>query len=485
MPDASKMVDGAGVAAVWNGIEEYVEAKAADIASILPTPRVSVTYADDHESAVIKVMNTWTGYGDVVVRCKLGGEPTEADTVVGASGLSVDYTYNGKVYIRAFSVTGIKTASGSSIITIKGLPEPKVFAVQWNYGNPSPALTRLTPTTDPLGLVTETITTEPVVATGTESGSSPFDAFYPWNEMKCRNFDTSGQPAAWDGESGFSRTNNDTMVWIPKFWIKVVDDSYSQLRTYYLADREVEGFTLHPGSGQYVGAYPTSNSKESKSGKTRQGSQNIVTMRTNARSKGAGWGLIDIAERNAIQFLYIIEFANWNSQNMIGEGPTSDYSTGYSDVIDYHTGVGTSGVVKYRHIEGLWRSQYEWTDGLNVVNGQVCVSTDRDNYQSNVTTGYDNLGSWSIQNLLINKLKYFDDKQWLIGIPEYCNSTDYNTYVGDDGYFGINNCALTCGKHWEDNASAGLFFFYAGSSSTSNLQRGSRLSYKDPSGGGQ
>lgn len=123
MPEASKMVDGAGVAAVWNGIEEYVEAKAADIASILPTPRVSVTYADDHESAVIKVMNTWTGYGDVVVRCKLGGEPTEADTVVGASGLSV--TEGGRWFVRAFPSTGnSNTASGSGVATVYQLPTP-------------------------------------------------------------------------------------------------------------------------------------------------------------------------------------------------------------------------------------------------------------------------------------------------------------------------------------------------------------------------
>ena len=140
--------------------------------------------------------------------------------------------------------------------------------------------------------------------------------------------------------------------------------------------------------------------------------------------------------------------------------------------------------MKYRHIEGLWRSQYEWTDGLNVVNGQVCVSTDRDNYQSDVTTGYDILGTWTTQNQNIQKFKYFEDKQWLISIPEYSASSDYNTWVGDDGYIPGGTFVLYCGRNWNNDAYAGLFCFDAnGSSSSANSNRGSRLSYKEPDAG--
>ena len=402
-----------------------------------------------------------------------GDDVTESSTVYSSP---VTVTETKTIKARAFKegLLPSDTTTGEAITAL-------VFAVQWDYGNSSPALTRLTPTTDPLGVVTETISSEPVPATTSQAGSSPFDAYDFFQQIKRRNFDANGAPSFWEDEAGFSVTSLDTLVWIPKFWVKVTDDASAQIRTYYLSTDQLAGFELHPGSGQYVGAYPTSNSKECKSGKTRQGSQSIVTMRTNAKTKGAGWGLIDIAERNAIQFLYIIEYANWNSQNMIGSGPTSDYATGYSDVIDYHTGVGTSGVVKYRHIEGLWRSQYEWTDGLNVVNGQVCVSTDRDNYQSDVTTGYDILGTWTTQNQNIQKFKYFEDKQWLISIPEYSASSDYNTWVGDDGYIPGGTCVLYCGRGWYDGAYAGLFYFCAGSSSSgTDSDRGSRLSYKEP-----
>lgn len=402
-----------------------------------------------------------------------GDDVTESSTVYSSP---VTVTETKTIKARAFKegLLPSDTTTGEAITAL-------VFAVQWDYGNSSPALTRLTPATDPLGVVTETISSEPVPATTSQAGSSPFDSYKLFQQIKRRNFDANGAPSFWEDESGFSVTSLDTLVWIPKFWVKVTDDASAQIRTYYLSTDQLAGFELHPGSGQYVGAYPTSNSKECKSGKTRQGSQSIVTMRANAKTKGAGWGLIDIAQRNAIQFLYIIEYANWNSQNMIGSGPTSDYATGYSDVIDYHTGVGTSGVVKYRHIEGLWRSQYEWTDGLNVVNGQVCVSTDRDNYQSDVTTGYDILGSWTTQNQNIQKFKYFEDKQWLISIPEYSASSDYNTWVGDDGYIPGGTCVLGCGGYWSSNAYAGLFCFYANTSSSDAYSgRGSRLSYKEP-----
>lgn len=43
----------------------------------------------------------------------------------------------------------------------------------------------------------------------------------------------------------------------------------------------------------------------------------------------------------AIIFLYIVEFADWNSQSKIGQGVVSeDYtqSSGGTDVMNYHTG---------------------------------------------------------------------------------------------------------------------------------------------------
>lgn len=82
---------------------------------------------------------------------------------------------------------GSDTASGTVTIGKSGeskaltLIYATVFGVVWDTSNSSTALTRLTPETDPYGLVTRSVTTEPKPAVGTGSGSSPFDAYAPWN----------------------------------------------------------------------------------------------------------------------------------------------------------------------------------------------------------------------------------------------------------------------------------------------------------------
>ena len=53
-----------------------------------------------------------------------------------------------------------------------------VFGVSWDSSQPSTALTRLTKANDPNKLVTVDITTEPVPAVGTGSGSSPIRQLY-------------------------------------------------------------------------------------------------------------------------------------------------------------------------------------------------------------------------------------------------------------------------------------------------------------------
>lgn len=403
-------------------------------------------------------------------------------TIDGTSVSASSPVYNGAIAITesvTIQVLAVKDGIQNSNTVSEQCFVARIFGVEWDYGDSSSALTRLTPSNDPLGVVTETITSEPVIATSSGGGSSPFDAYAPWNGIKRRNF-VNNAPGAWEGESGFSTTTNDTMVWIPEFYVKVVDDSSGQKRRYYLSDKPMDGFVLHPGSGQYVGAYVTSNSKESKSGKSFQVNQSIVTMRTNAKSKGTGWGLIDWAERSAIQFLFVIEFANWNSQVLFNQTSGTQNQTGLTDSLSYHTGY--NGKVRYRWIEDLWNGVYEWTDGLNVVSGKVYVSTDRENYQSDITEGYTLIDGCAGNNYNIQKLKFDENNPWSIGLPEQTGGSEYTKYIGDDGYILNGTYVLYCGGGWGSSSSHGLFYFYANvTSSGSSSNFGSRLSYKEAS----
>ena len=408
-----------------------------------------------------------------------GEEPTETNGTLYSAPFSV--TAKTSFKIKAFKEGMVASATIEATAT----PPYRIWAVRWDYGNSSPALTRLTTSSDPLSLVTQDVASEPqpqLVSSG-QAGSSPFDGDDFWDGIRRRNFNTSGQPDAWDGEDGFSTTTKDTMVWIPEFWVKVVDNAGSSIRDYYLSTGEAEGFVKHPGSGQYVGAYVTSSNNQSMSGKSFQVNQSIVTFRTNAKAKGAGWGLIDLAERSAIQFLFIIEFANWNSQGIFNQTAGTQNQTGLTDTLTYHTGY--NGKVRYRWVEDLWNGVYEWTDGFNTVAGHHYVSTDRDNYQSDVTTGYTEVGSGTFNGWYIKKLLYKEDMQWLIGmpVPEDSERGSDSTYVCDYGYLsGSATFVLYCGGSWGSHAGCGLFRFFAyGSSSNSGSSYGSRLSYKEPS----
>ena len=409
---------------------------------------------------------------------------------------SIFYTINGDnptkestEYTSPFSVTApcvIKAVSyrediGYSYIVTKELREAKIIGIERNYDDLS-SCARLTTSSDPLGLITENITTEPVIATTSQQGSSPFDAYDPWSSMKrvCFSSNVNGKVNAkkyWEGDEGFDTANKDTMVWIPEFWIKLTYDAGTSVLRYYISDMPVSGFMKHPGSGQYVGAFVTSSSDESKSGKSFQVNQSIKTMRTNAKEKGPGWGLIDLAQRSALQWLFIVEFCSFDSQTIFGQTGGESGDTGSTDEIGYHTGRASNDKTVYRYVEDLWNGVYEWTDGFNTVDGHHYVSTDRDNYESDVTEGYTDLGSWSL-NGNISKYKYFEDMPWLIGIPEEQGSPSY-----DQGYLNSSGtCVLSCGGYWDSNSYRGLFCFHASySSSDASSSRGSRLSYKEPS----
>ena len=153
-------------------------------------------------------------------------------------------------YLGNQATKGDQTAEGTVSIIASGqsksltLNYANVFGVMWDTSNSSTALTRLTPSTDPYGLVTKSVTTEPVPAVGTGAGSSPFDSFMPWSGMKECNLNNAGAVTAWKGDSGFSRSNNFTMVFIPEFYVAAKRNGTKQY--FYVSDKPKTGMTKHP-----------------------------------------------------------------------------------------------------------------------------------------------------------------------------------------------------------------------------------------------
>ena len=377
----------------------------------------------------------------------------------------------GKAGTLAIKATlGDQTAEGTVSVTASGqskaltLSYANVFGVVWDTSNSSTALTRLTPETDPYGLVTKSVTTEPKPAVGTGSGSSPFDSYAPWSGMKECNLDASGTVTAWKGDSSFARTINYTMVFVPEFYVAAKRNGTKQY--FYVSDKPKTGMTKHPGSGKYVGRYHMNSNGYSATGYSPYVDMTQATARNKAKSVGSKFHLYDFATYCAIIFLYIVEFADWDCQSKIGQGFTygnnrvAIYSGG-TDSMTYHTGraSGTDGqtAVQYRWIENLWGNVFQWVDGFNANGTTAYYCTDPSKYADGTTTGYTNIGTLPASGY-IKDLTVTDNG---LLIPKTSGGSG-TTYVPDYVYsYSSGWRVLYVGGYWNSGTSAGLLYFDA------------------------
>lgn len=382
------------------------------------------------------------------------------------------------------AIKGDQTAEGTVSITASGQSKSltlfyaNVFGVVWDTSNSSTALTRLTPETDPYGLVTRSVTTEPVPAVGTGSGSSPFDAYAPWSGMKECNLNASGTVTAWKGDSSFARSNDYTMVFVPEFYVAAKRNGTKQY--FYVSDKPKTGMTKHPGSGKYVGRYHMNSGGYSISSPYPWVNITRLTARNKAKSVGSKFHLYDFATYCAIIFLYVVEFADWNCQNKIAYGrvnQSSAITSGKTDTMVYHTGTAGSRIsdgaaeCQYRWIENLWGNVYQWVDGFNANDTTVYYCTDPSKYADDTATGYTKIGtlpaSGYIKDLIVT------DNGLLI--PKTTGGSE-TTYIPDYMWSSSGWRVLCVGGDWSYGANAGLLCFFANNaSSNSNSSISARL----------
>lgn len=370
-----------------------------------------------------------------------------------------------------------------------------VFGVSWDSSNPSTALTRLTKANDPNKLVTVDITTEPVPAVGTGSGSSPFDSYMPWMGMEEYNIiNTSGKVLNKKGESGFTRTNISVpvMVKIPEFYYKI--EKSGSIFRYYVSDGPVDGLSLHPGSGDnYLARYEAGEASSgtmglilaSYSGTTPSVSKTRSTFRDYARNMASGFQLRDIAAWCAYDLLYLVEYADWEGQKKIAQGLVNNPSvnkTGLTDAMVYHTGRANSSdnsAVQYRWIENPWGNVREWVDGINFQNRTAYICTDPTKYADDTTANYTSTGvTLSSTTGWIKGLGLSTDFPWAYLPNEPGGSS--TTYIPDYMYSGGGWRVLNVGGSYSKRLNGGQFYFDASNtSSDKNSDLGARLQFRE------
>lgn len=356
--------------------------------------------------------------------------------------------------------TGKYTAA-SAELTVENYQTVHVFGVSWDTTNPSTELVRLTSETDPNGIVTNTVSTEPQPAVGTGLGSSPFDAFAPWNGMEQYNI-IDGAVSYKRGDPGFSQAGYDTVVYIPPFYFRREQSGDNQL--FYVGDGPFDGAELHPGSGKYISRYIASSEYRSMSGKTIAPGTTQQNNREGFLQAGNGLRLWDISIHCAMQLLYIVEYAHMNSQEKIGPG-ADIATTGATDSMQYHTGQTDSGVVQYRNVEGAYGCAILMMDGILTKNLVPYVSTDYLNYNSDAD-GYINTGVTlnAISAGFSGQMIYTSPK-WLTILTGNLQSSS-TTYTCDGGYYTEgNNFPYCAGGNSSNGDLRGIFFFASNAAS--------------------
>ena len=319
--------------------------------------------------------------------------------------------------------------------------------------------------------------TDPVpYVAGAKSYGSPFDDRLPWSGM-VKSERTGG-----------------TMVAIPKFWYKLTQNGSGM--SIQIADRAVEGYSVSPahmdrgdGHGErdvvYIGRYHCNGTYKSGTGSPRA-NMTRSSARSGIHNLGSTIWQSDFAMRFTLWLLYIVEFADWNSQAKIGYGcgnNSSPQPMGYTDSMPYHTGTTQSSRTtygcgtQYRNIEGLWDNVLDWCDGCyyNSNGLNIILNPSEFSDSSNGTAVGVPSNGWP------SAFKVKTNGGFPMFIPTSASGNDA-TYSCDCWYFGSSYPCLYVGGYYGRNSVYGLFLVYYSGASSYSGSIGCRLQ-ELPNGG--
>lgn len=275
----------------------------------------------------------------------------------GATLTSPSYTFSpaGALTAGDTAITVSYTEGGVTKTATQAITVHAIYGVSWD-GSSSPQLTRTDASAnfpDPVAYMS-----------GISNYGSPFDNIMPW----------SGMTVVDDVEAG-------KLVKIPKFWYKLTQNGNRV--EIQIAGAPLYGFSVSPahmdrgdGKGErdyvYVGRYHCASTYKSTRGVNPVAGITRAAARSSIHALGSTVWQSDFLMAFTIWLLYIVEYANWDSQAVIGYGGGTKYgvqSMGYTDSMPYHTGTTASArttygaTTQYRNIEGLWDNCFDWMDG--------------------------------------------------------------------------------------------------------------------------
>jgi hypothetical protein len=225
-------------------------------------------------------------------------------------------------------------------------------------------------------------------------------------------------------------------------------------------------------------------------------------FRVAASNRGTGWRQLDYNLTSAIQLLYLVEYASFYSQSVIGAGITnvadwpaySDYNpiakTGNSNSVGNATG-NTAGstscatestkYLSYRGIENFFGHLWKWVDGININGNIPYVCTNEANYADDTTTNYVQIEDTAGSGITLHNADGYQTalEQTAYGfLPSAASGGGASTYITDYYYQSTGWRVASLGGGSDNGARAGFFCWLLGGSSGSRGQAlSARLAY--------
>ena len=459
---------------VFDGIKETGTATiTANNGTSDVTESISIPYYGEYTAELIDgvamVINISTSettlYGQTATITYGGNSKNVLLGADGSATTKVKYGSDGTMTVTATdgdqtATTEVSIASGTTTYNVS-LSFVQIYGVTWD-GSSTTAWSR---TDDAAGFV------DPVPALSGGSCTSPFDDKFPWSEMAVSTRDAG------------------SMVKIPKFWYKL--EANGNGLKIQIADGAKTGFSVCPacmdrgdGSGErdaiYVGRYHCATSTyKSTSGVKPAANATRSAMRSSIHNLGSKIWQMDFATRFTIWLLYIVEFADWNSQAKIGYGCGDNSATGnmgYTNGMTGHTGTTQSSRTtyglgtQYRHIEGLWDNVYDWIDGCYYDSSGMHVILNPSNFSD--SSGGTVIGTPS--NGYPKKFGVSTAAGFPMFYPTEAGGSD-STFSCDYWDFDASYPCLYGGGSYVQYLNHGLFYVVYDSASYSGANRGCRL----------
>ena len=412
--------------------------KAAGSLSLSPT---SMTLDADNPSKTITV--TRSGTGAISAQ---SSAPDVASVSVSGNKITVTGHENGDVTVTVnvaadsnYNAPAAKTCS----VTVSFA---QIYGVQWD-GTASTTWSR----TD----AAETFM-NPTPAVNNGNGSSPFDTIMPWAGMVVEDDATAGK-----------------LVKIPKYWFKWTRSGNGM--KLQISNGPEAGFHVSPahadrgdGKGErdyvYVGRYHCNTSYKSQAGSQPAANMTRAQARSNIHNLGSTYWQYDYAMYWTIMMLYLVEYANWNSQATIGYGcspSNAKFNMGATDNMVYHTGTSaasrtTYGSVQYRHIEGLWDNVYDWCDGIRFSGSTVYCIANPASFSD--TSGGTNVGTRATSSGYISGWTNPTADGFEYALYPNAVSGSETTYVCDYCSYDASGVVLFVGGDYGQSQYYGAFF---------------------------